>query len=365
MFDRWGKFTNQDFITCDEWNQGKDSALEKGHTHALFIDSGTIFSDWKEWTDLLNNYPHQGLIGHIIWQPGTQPYLHQQCWFADITRLEFDPESSTGPVWASRSAENLHDDYTPLWIKPGQEIEICKSDSFMHDLIAQQLADGRIVANWNNQARSLKRFLYRNDEVEDQFTEYTTLAEQQLWVLNNESISPLGVDKIVTPGSGLFWMLNVVDDRTSQIRIIDISKSQVDFCQNLWANWNGIDYGLFAWDYIKQHNLTRFELDRTDISDLERLKLRGRQKFIEYVNERFRAELVHIGLDQELFSKKWQEAKQHKQVSCQIGNLIDWVLENPDLDGCDRVWTSNITTYKWTMLNSTHEELEKFKDLVG
>jgi hypothetical protein len=49
------------------------------------------------------------------------------------------------------------------------------------------LEDARIV-NWNNTARSIKQFSYDDPTPHVWFAEYIELAENQLWVLNNESI---------------------------------------------------------------------------------------------------------------------------------------------------------------------------------
>ena len=86
-FDKFGARTNQEIFVCDTWENGFVWAKQAGHSHALFVDSGTIFVDWKKWCELLESYPHSGLIAHLIWHPGQTLYAHDQCWFADLSKF--------------------------------------------------------------------------------------------------------------------------------------------------------------------------------------------------------------------------------------------------------------------------------------
>jgi hypothetical protein len=314
--------------------------------------------DWTKWKTLVNNYPHKGLIAHVIWYPEQEMYLDDQCWFMNIQAFDagdFDCDivSYPGP---RRSDQNLHDDYTPLWVAPGSTLITHPVTKFGQGLIAKQLQRNCPVVNWNNSARDLKFFLYQELDLE-LFRDYKNIAENQLWIFNNEPVSVIKKKKLLTPGSGLHWIQNIVDPATQEIQIVDISKVQVDFCRELWHKWNGLDYGIFVWNFITQNKLIHYELDKPNLSPLERLKLKNKKKFVEYVNTQFN-NIVGGG-----FESRWMQAKQNKAVNFCNDNLITWVLNN-DICMYDDIWCSNTLNYKWTLLHTTAEEYQRFQTKI-
>lgn len=356
QFDKYGETTKQETFVCDKWVDGFAWAKQHGYNSALFVKSGSMFTDWPQWKKLINNYPHTGLIAHLIWHPGKQAYLDDQCWFMQLDNFvadDFTINTVSHPV-PTRSDQNLHDDYTPLWIKPTGTVIEYNTSEFGQGLIAKQLQSNRAVVNWNNAARDLKFFLYDGKVDLTQFQDYKSIAENQLWVFNNEPIVVVGRPRLISPGSGLSWMLNIIDNITQHLQIVDISCVQINFCQQLWHTWNGIDYGNFVWNFITQNNLKHYEIDNPNLTPLERLKLRKKSTFVEYVNRRF-AEQVG-----ENFSGRWLQATKTKVVKFCNDNLIDWVLKN-DVGDYDNIWCSNILSYKWTLLHTTVDNYNNFQ----
>jgi hypothetical protein len=346
---------------CNEWIDGFRWAKENGHTCVLFVKSGTVILDWHRFHQLIEYYPHTGLIAHLIWPPGDRLYMHDQCWFMNVNYFESEDFTVTqvshpAPV---RSNQNLHDDYTPLWVKPTLDSTVeYDVTNFGQGIIARQLQNNRALVNWNNSARDLKLFLYNNTLDLSLFQDYKDVAENQLWVFNNEPITTVGKQKLVSPGSGLYWMLNIVDPVTTKIQIVDISRVQVKFCQALWHTWDGTDYGSFVWQFINENKLIHYELDNPRLSPLEKLKLKGKTRFIEYVNSTFDN---IVGDD---FSRQWTQAQETKTVDFCNDNLITWVLNN-NISDYDHVWTSNILKYKWTLLHTTVDEYKKFQSKIN
>jgi len=357
QFGKFGNSTGQEIFICDNWKSGFLWARENNYTQALFVKSGTIIIDWDKWKTLIDSYPHKGLIAHLIWHPDQDLYLNDQCWFMNIKNFDttdFDCDTVTYPK-PIRSSQNLHDDYTPLWVSPGDQLISHSSTKFGQGLIARQLQNYRSVVNWNNHARELKFFLYKKKLNLDIFQEYNNIAENQLWIFNNESIDVVKKQRLLSPGSGLFWMINIIEPATQQIQIVDISLTQIKFCRELWNTWNGLDYGNFVWEFIVRNKLGHYELDKPDLTPLERLKFKSKKTFVEYVNNKF------YSIMGEHFERDWAQAKQNKIVHFYNDNLITWVLNN-DIDKYDYIWCSNILNYKWTLLHTTVDEYKNFQD---
>lgn len=361
-FDKWGSGTKQEVIIVDDWVNGSNIAVQKGYKSALFVDSGTIFVDWPTWKSFLNNYPHKGLIAHIIQYPGKNPHLHPQCWFMNLN-LSLDDVNDLVYPTPLRSDENLHDDYTPLWLKPGSGINKHTATEFGQSLIAQQLSKSLPVVNWNNHARDLKKFIY--DKVDFAiFQDYINLAENQLWVFNNESILIVDKEKIVCPGSGLFWVLNIISPHTKCLQIVDISNIQVKFCRDLWEHWSGLDYGSFVVDFINRNNLKHYELDVANMSEIERLKLKSNSRLKEYVNNKFQSIINYFGFDQDKFQLNWNEAKTTKTLKIEKNNLVDWIVDKNSQNHYDYIWGSNVDKYKWTMLHNSENKIKQFQRMI-
>ena len=355
QFDKFGQSTQQIIFVCENWSQGFAWAQQHGHKQALFVKSGTMFTDWPKWQTLVNSYPHKGLIAHVIWHPGSELYLDDQCWFMTIEEFEasdFDCDTVTYPE-PRRSEQNLHDDYTPLWVAPGPNTITHQVTNFGQGLIARQLQRKHAVVNWNKSARDLKFFIYNELDL-TLFKDYKNIAENQLWIFNNESVNIAKKKTLLSPGSGLSWILNIIEPATQEIQIVDISQVQIKFCQALWNSWNGVDYGTFVWDFIDQNKLVHYELDNPDLTPLERLKLKNKKTFIEYVNKLF---CITVGTN---FESAWLLAKQNKTVNFCTDNLITWVLNN-NIDKYGDIWCSNILYYKWTLLHTTVEEYNRFR----
>ena len=357
LFDQFGKPTDQKIFVCKNWLEGFDWASQHQHTQVLFVDSGTLFTDWPSWCRLIDRYPHAGLVAHLIWYPNKRLYLHEQCWFMDVTqfdRQDFLTKLVQHPV-ATRSEQNLHDDYTPLWVRPTDTMESQYAVThFGQGLIARQLNRQQGLVNWNNSARQLKSFLYGDPVDLSKFQDYKNIAENQLWVFNNEPITVVKQTSLVSPASGLSWILNIADPATEQIQLVDISRVQIKFAQELWTSWDGSNYGEFVWNFINVNKLRHYELENPNLSPLEKLKLKGRTKFIEYVDTTFNNTVNNK------FKSQWQLAQKTKTVNFYNDNLINWVINN-DVDRYDHIWCSNILDYKWTLLHTTVEQYIKFQ----
>jgi hypothetical protein len=249
----------------------------------LFVKNGTMFTDWLDWKTLINNYPHSGFIAHLIWKPGQMPYINDQCWFMNIDKFNIDDftVSTVCHPEPVRSKQNLHDDYTPLWIGPGNKSTTYTVNNFGQGLIAKHLSNNQYIVNWNDSSRDIKFFLYTDVSALDKYKEYIDLSENQLWIFNNGPIQVIDAAKIVCPGSGLFWLLNIVNNNTEEIQIVDISKVQLNFCRQLWNTWNGVNYANFVWNFIIEHDIRHYQFDDPSMTALEKLQLKKKANFIE------------------------------------------------------------------------------------
>ena len=364
-WSRWGSPTDYPVFVCDNWQQGFQQVQQTGKKLALFVDSGTVFYDIEDFVGKIKNYPHQGLVGHIIDPQDPEKFysLHPQCFMMDVSRFHnnlFDYDEFLAPP-TERSTLNIHHDYTPLWLKPAQgKSQRQLQTDFGQKIIAHQISQNAIVSNWHQKLRDNKIFLYRN-EVRDTWITYQKpyldLAEQHLWILNNQSINLLEVEHLVSPASGLVWMISM---NANQIDLVDISQHQLNLAQSLVSNWNGTDYGSFVHDFVVKNKIRHIQLDKA-MTDIEKIKLiSNRQNFCNYVNHKFSQQLNNLSISLKDFEQHWQQISS-KKICYHRANLVDWILTT-ELSQNSGIWMSNILDYKYTWIKSTDQDIRQCQD---
>ena len=108
------------------------------------------------------------MTGHIMDRAGYF-YMHDQCLLVNCRAWERLGKPRFGtPVKASetvalpqRSPENVHDTWTPLWLKPtGQEIKLDANFGYGWNAISEGLKHGLTINNWPAAMRRYKRHCY-------------------------------------------------------------------------------------------------------------------------------------------------------------------------------------------------------------
>jgi hypothetical protein len=366
-FDQFGAQRDVSIIECDTWEQGFQSAKNIGVSHALFINAGTVFNDLDEFLQQLKKYPHRGLIGHIV-DPldNTQAfYLHDQCFYLDIeffSKEDFAIKDFTGPI-PVRSEQNIHHNYTPLWLDTGNQVNLYPGKQFGERLISKQLLARRQVVNWKHTLRQFKYFLYSPEEYAEHLLKqqsYLDVAENQLWIFNNESFNIFTQNtRLVCPASGLYWMFNLVNTSLTNIDLVDISDTQIQFAQELWNKWDGNDYGQFVADFVKTNKIQHISLDQINLDEIEKLKLKQSSYLRNTVNNTFDALCNMYNIKD--FRQLWINRHRVK-VTFTKTSIVDFVntYEHAKYD----LWISNILDYKYTLIKHTREQIEQFNQVL-
>lgn len=352
-FAKYGDALPISVIICDTWEQGFQQAT--GYEYGLFVNAGTVFLDIVGFVEELKKYPEQGLVGHIIDPLNNNEYfwLHEQCFVLKLDNYTVDDFAPvTTAVVPIRSDKNIHDDYTPLWLRASGQVRQYSNSKFGSQLINQTLTNNKIVANFSPALRDKKQYLY-NESVKQTWLEsnkeYVDVATNQLWILNNEPINLNATNKkVICPGSGFYWMLAAQDPDIEEIDIVDISNVQIKFVQELLDNWDGVDYGSFVIKFMQDNNIVHYNLDH-DLSKFERLKFKNKITLSRYINEHA-PQII------------WAAIKT-KRINLYNENIVPYVLTNKptNID----IWLSNILNYKYTFLVTPYEEIEKFQDYLN
>jgi hypothetical protein len=240
--------------------------------------------------------------GHIInhHTRGDAPQWHQQCIVINLkTYKEIGSPDLTH--WdADRnyphykfSEENLHDDYTPLWIAAedaeinGASIKQTIKDveymeGILNELFPIAFSNNCVIHNFGYSIRDEKLCCYPEDDIEftkswlfdydfnarhtiDELREfcYDKISEDKrelfqykimdthiMYVTNTEDVpdgAPLGIDTLVVPCSGLHQFKHISNNRDTIKRILwtDFSPFGVAWTKHVLENWDGVDFNTF------------------------------------------------------------------------------------------------------------------------
>ena len=369
-FGPYGEPTKYPIIVCQSWKEGFEQAKKQNHTRVLFCHSGTVFNDINDFVAKLDNYPHQGLIGHIIDPLVNDEFfsLHPQCFFLDIDKFSSDcfDDGEFESYGIVRSDRNIHDNYTPLWISPNTTKLKKYQDKFGQKLIGAQLNNGRMVSNWHQKLRDNKVYLYR-PEIHKQWVDlqqkYIDVAESQLWITNNQKLFFDSTRHLISPASGLYWIMSAVTQNIDKITLVDISKNQIELAQSLIDQWNGSNYSEFVFDFIKRKKLTHLQFEKP-LLPAEKLQLQKKQYFCQRVDALFQQQLTDLNLTHDQFQQGW---KNIKNISIRIinDNIVDQINSGSvEIDSTSTIWLSNTLEYKYTWIKSTVEEIDQFNDIL-
>lgn len=340
-FDYWGDPTNAKIFTVENWHELYDEYIT--FDTIIFCSAGVVFDNIKKFIENIPEFVFTQ--GHII-EKNNQLFLHSQCFVVNGWKPPkeiFTNETLELKVYNyQKSNSNIHDDYTPTWVRKTNEKSLTKINSVFDKLLWHNFDLHEYVVNFSKSQRQHKKFLY--DDTEDLFAEYNNLAQNSLWILNNEPNFMWKHKEFVGPASGTMWLLQCCNPVVESINLIDISKAQVNFAKKL-LDWNGKDYGQLAYDYIINSMNKHFHFDKT-LSDKERLEyMLDKNSFVEYVNQIFYAILPKD------FESLWKNKK--TKIKITHGNL----LEHYKID--QTVWLSNILNYKYTLVNSNERCLKQ------
>ena len=363
-FDRYGKsnLSIPPLVTVNTWVEGFGQCWTQGYQRVLFVRSGTVFEDFVEFCQLLDAHENQGLIGHILHWPNKDmyPMIHDQCFYADLQLFTAKDlkESGNWPL-ADISADNVHDDYTPLWVA-----HTCghasATGNFGSGLIASMLDKKLKVVNWTSTARAFKAFLYPGQELDlikfrQRQTPYEERITNHMWITNNEELYPVLGTQFVGPASGAAWWLNLCRPETQSATLIDISYRQLDFARWMVDTWNGSNWGEFVVMYMFRNRVMHFTLDRNDVDAIQLLR---EKKLAQYINQWVEQQLPRFGITD--LEQAWKQAR-IKKIQMLNLDLISWVLEHGPTDG---LWASNVSNFKYALLNHSWEDIEKFNKVT-
>lgn len=189
------------------------------------------------------------IMGHIMDRKKEIPHLHEQFFLVDLFRWDKAGRPTFGRLYSDevtefphheRSKENVHDDYTPWWLKPGDKVPARSGKAWLGTrAMAVSLRLGLPVINVPMDLRVEKKFSYPRSgrgwqyaEIRKEIDGFLAGEKRKIYVFNNErpfirKYGQFTPDEILSPCAGLkafslvhqFWM----ERPARKVRFIDHS----------------------------------------------------------------------------------------------------------------------------------------------
>ena len=147
-----------------------DQTLQQVQTeYAVVIQEGIFFFDHLDNNFLkiiINNLKDYVLIGHVLDRKDRYYQLHPQQFIINVSKWkqigcpDFNCKEHDNLLTIQRSADNFHDDYTPLWIQADNSFMSCNKLKFGGLVISEFLKNNFKVRPFNTDERHVKKFVY-------------------------------------------------------------------------------------------------------------------------------------------------------------------------------------------------------------
>lgn len=189
--------------------------------------------------------------GHILWHPGKQyGRLHPQTIFLNLNHWRKIGKPSfglyTGKVMIPEiSKSNVHDDYTPHWIKPSDKYSIVHNAE-QAEYISKVLESGETILNLDKE-RQVKFFCYPERRYSDALTAERNKQSNIVYVRNNETIpnqyNGKKFDVIYAPASGYIaeYLWKFCGHKDTKLVIYDYNEDSLKWKRMTYEMVNNVE----------------------------------------------------------------------------------------------------------------------------
>lgn len=248
----------------------------KEYTHAVVLSTGTEFINGDEFFHEVEKEVYSGkeffIWGHIPDRDDGYYELHEQCYIINLKTYKelgcpvigkFEYYSAHTQIAPRRSEENIHDDYTPIWVTSGDTERQYKHKWHGWNILSIAFANNKFVKPFANRFRKNKRYYYPN--YEPAFLNACTylygknqIATQTLFYpYNTETVVDSQVQgplkQLIIQASGLQFIDYLVKygyDKNTVVRFVDFNLFALDCMSAITQGWSGENYMEFINRYV-------------------------------------------------------------------------------------------------------------------
>lgn len=248
----------------------------KDYSYAVVLSTGTEFINGDDFFNEVENEVYSGrkffIWGHIPDRDDGYYELHEQCYIINLETYKdlgcpvvgkFEYYSPHTQIAPRRSEENIHDDYTPIWVTGGDTEKQYKHKWHGWNILSVAFANNKFVKPFADRFRKNKRYYYPN--YEPAFINACTYlygknevaAQTLFYPYNTEELADVMVDsplrQLVIQASGLQFIQYLETygyDENTVVRFVDYNLFALECMEHITKSWDGTNYLDFVKAYV-------------------------------------------------------------------------------------------------------------------
>jgi hypothetical protein len=216
-----------------------------GYTHAVIFSTGTEFIFGNNFFKKVDELCKTDFFvyGHILDRQEAYYELHHQCYLINLEKYQAIGRPKIGiqelgskhiQVQPVRTSENLHDDYTPLVVSPGNSSVEYKHKMHGHNLISAGLANGYQINAFTEDFRQFKKYYYPENPTEFlnqlswAYSRYNYCMNEFVHEKHTEVVTVDNTyDQLIIPASGMDLLQYA--SKEANIIIYDYNQRALDY----------------------------------------------------------------------------------------------------------------------------------------
>ena len=250
------------------------------YTHAVVLSSGTEFINGDEFFNEVELEVYSGrkifIYGHIPDRDDGYYELHEQCYIINLETYKelgcpvvgkfayYSPHTQIEP---RRSEENIHDDYTPIWVSSGDTPRQYKHKWHGWNILSVAFANNKPIRPFPERFRNNKRYYYPNYEPAFMQASAYLYGKQQVasqtlfYPYNTEIVAELSckgpIQQLIIQASGLQFVDYLAThgyNENTVVRFVDYNLFALECMHAITQHWDGEHYI----DFVNGHINSRY-----------------------------------------------------------------------------------------------------------
>jgi hypothetical protein len=270
----------------------EDYLLERsskdGFQYAVIYSTGTEFINGDQFFEYLDTLIASDffIAGHVLDRGDAYYELHHQCYVVNLSKyaeLGFPKVGQQQLGYKhiqqipNRSKENIHDDYTPLWVSAGSHI----NEEYQHkahgwNILSLALSNNFKVIVFDKNIRNSKKHYY--PESPDDFTKHIAWAHMRynycltefVHTSNTESLmlTESNFTQVLTPASGTNFLKYISTSEPVIVTLYDYNQKSLDYWKLNVPQLDNVTYNFLKIDLLTDEFKIQDILDTTNSKTL-------------------------------------------------------------------------------------------------